>query len=76
MFCHHYIAYLVNFRTENRGFLVLFYTVPDDKNIKLPSPLPLVALFVPILLGIVPPKALAESHGAILYFSTRKVYVS
>ena len=24
MFCHHYIAYLTNFRTNNRGFLVLF----------------------------------------------------
>ena len=43
------------------------------KSIKLPPvppPLPLVALFVPILLGIVPPKALAESQGVILYFST------
>ena len=36
-------------------------------------PLPLVALFVPILLGIVPPKALAESQGVILYFSTELV---
>ena len=46
------------------------------KNIKLPPvppPLPLVALFVPILLGIVPPKALAESQGVILYFSTKLV---
>ena len=39
----------------------------------MPPPLPLVALFVPILLGIVPPKALAESQGVILYFSTELV---
>ena len=39
----------------------------------MPPPLPLVALFVPILLGIVPPKALAESQGVILYFSTQLV---
>ena len=39
----------------------------------MPPPLPLVALFVPILLGIVPPKALAESQGVILYFSTKLV---
>ena len=32
-----------------------------------------MALFVPILLGIVPPKALAESQGVILYFSTELV---
>ena len=41
----------------------------------MPPPLPLVALFVPMLLGIVPPKALAESQGVILYFSTER-YVS
>ena len=44
-----------------------------NKNIKLPPvppPLPLMALFVSILLGIVLPKALAESQGVILYFST------
>ena len=48
------------------------------KNIKLPPvppPLPLVALFVPILLGIVPPKAMAESQGVILYFSTELVRI-
>ena len=39
----------------------------------MPPPLPLVALFVPILLGIVPPKALAESQGVILYFSAELV---
>ena len=39
----------------------------------MPPPLPLVALFVTILLGIVPPKALAESQGVILYFSTELV---
>ena len=39
----------------------------------MPPLLPLVALFVPILLGIVPPKALAESQGVILYFSTELV---
>ena len=39
----------------------------------MPPPLPLVELFVPILLGIVPPKALAESQGVILYFSTELV---
>ena len=39
----------------------------------MPPPLPLVALFAPILLGIVPPKALAESQGVILYFSTELV---
>ena len=46
-----------------------------EKKLKLPpvpTPLPLVALFVPILLGIVPPKALAESQGVILYFSTER----
>ena len=37
------------------------------------TPLPLVALFVPILLGIMPPKALAESQGVILYFSIELV---
>ena len=31
VFCHHYIAYLVNFRTKSRGFLALF-TVPGNKN--------------------------------------------
>ena len=36
-------------------------------------PLPLVALFVPILLAIVPPKALTESQGVILCFSTKLV---
>ena len=45
------------------------------KNIKLlpvTPPPPLVALFS-ILLGIVPPKALTESQGVILYFSTELV---
>ena len=33
VFCYHYMAYLANFRTKNRGFLVLFFrTVPDNKN--------------------------------------------
>ena len=52
------------------------YILAKVKNIKLPPvppPLPLVALFVPILLGIVPPKALAEAQGVILYFSTELV---
>ena len=39
----------------------------------MPQPLSLVALFVPILLCIVPPKALAESQAVILYFSTELV---
>ena len=39
----------------------------------MPPRLLLVALFVPILLGIVPPKELAESQGVILYFSTELV---
>ena len=38
----------------------------------VPPPLPLVALFVPILLCVVPPKALTESQGVILYFSTER----
>ena len=38
----------------------------------MPPPLPLVALFVPILLGIMPPKAFAESQGVVLYFSAER----
>ena len=41
----------------------------------VPPPLPLMALFVPILLGVVPPKALAESQGVILYFSIELVRI-
>ena len=55
----------------NRGRIILkkiYIKLPP-----VPQPLPLVALFVPILLGIVPPKALAESQGVILYFSTELV---
>ena len=39
----------------------------------MPPPLLLVVLFVPLLLGIEPPKALTESQGVILYFSTELV---
>ena len=39
----------------------------------MPPLLTLVALFVPILFGIVPPKALTESQGVILYFSTELI---
>ena len=60
---------LYSVRSHCNKYLLLFMT-------KLPPvslPLPLVALFVPILLGIVPPKVLVESQGVISYFSTESV---
>ena len=77
-----YVCKLLKTEIERGLYSIIITTCYDVgkqiniKNIKLPPmppPLPLVALFVPILLGIVPPKALAESQGVIIYFSTELV---